>query len=156
MPKSNHILRAMACGQSFDLNIKYKFYFDLASRGYSDFNYLGIYKGKTIRYIGKTENIIEANLDKSKGLEVINSEFKVTQEQEKRLTEAIKESNNNGWSLSSGHRFFLLNEFCKTNFRKTSPGGMIRSKYFNLENYFDSVPNNMKELAEGLKTKTWK
>lgn len=41
-PKSNHVLRAMACGQSFDLNVKHKFYFDLASRGYSNFNYLGI------------------------------------------------------------------------------------------------------------------
>ncbi len=59
MPRSNHVLRAMACGQSYELNVKHKFYFDLASRGYSDFNYLGIYKWKSVLQIGIVENMIE-------------------------------------------------------------------------------------------------
>jgi len=155
MPKSNHVLRAMACGQSFDLNVKHKFYFDLASRGYSDFNYLGIYKWKSVRYIGKVENVIVANWDESDGLEILDKKFDITKDQENRLINAIKESIENGWGVDNNHRFFLLKEFEETDFNKTSPGGIFRVRFFNLEDYFDELPKNMKELAIQLKTKSW-
>ncbi|MCM8568557.1 hypothetical protein NE848_04155 [Gramella jeungdoensis] len=155
MPRSSHILRAMACGQSFDLNVKHKFYFDLASRGYSDFNYLGIYKWKSVRYIGKVENVIVANWDETEGLEVLDKKFDITKDQENRLIDAIKESIENGWGVDNDHRFFLLKDFEETDFNKTSPGGIFRVRFFNLEDYFDEVPKNMKELALQLKTKSW-
>lgn len=106
MKRSNHVLRAMACGQSYDLNIKHQFYFDLASRGYSHFNYLGIYRWKSVRYIGKVENMIEANWNEKDGLQIINSEHDVTKAQEERLIAAIKESIEKGWYINQGHRFF--------------------------------------------------
>ncbi len=82
MPKSKHMLRAMACGQSFNLNKKHQFYFDLASRGYSDFNYLGIYKNKSVKYIGCIDNIIEANwINSANKIEIKDSKFPVTEEQ---------------------------------------------------------------------------
>jgi hypothetical protein len=156
MPRSNHILRAMACGQSYDLNIKHKFYFDLASRGYSDFNYLGIYKWKSVRYIGKVENMIVADWNESDGLKIIDSKFDVTPEQEIRLIAAIKESLEKGWSVDYNHRFFLLNEFVETDFRKISPGGIFRVRYFNLENIIDEkVPDDMNAIADKLKLKSW-
>ncbi len=156
MPKSNHVLRAMACGQSFDLNIKYKFYFDLASRGYSDFNYLGIYKWKSVRYIGKVENMIVANWNETNGLEVFEQKFELTDDQKERLINAIKESYENGWGVESGHRFFLLKDFEQTDFAKTSPGGIFRVRYFNLEDYIEKVPKKMNEIAESLKLTSWK
>jgi len=155
MPRSSHVLRAMACGQSFDLNVKHQFYFDLASRGYSDFNYLGIYKWKSVRYIGLVENMIEADLDDSNGLKVKNSKFPVTDDQKERLIIAIKESVGNGWGISKDHRFFLLKDFIKTDFRKISPGGIFRVRYFNLEKVLDSMPENIETIAEELKAKTW-
>ncbi|WP_111309763.1 hypothetical protein [Confluentibacter sediminis] len=156
MPKSNHVLRAMACGQSFDLNVKYKFYFDLASRGYSDFNYLGIYKWKSVRYIGKVENMIVANWDETNGLEILEQKFELTNDQRERLINAIKESDENGWGVESEHRFFLLKDFEETDFGKTTPGGIFRVRYFNLEDYIGKVPKKMKEIAEMLKSKSWK
>lgn len=156
MPKSNHVLRAMACGQSYDLNVKHKFYFDLASRGYSDFNYLGIYKWKSVRYIGKVENMVVANWDEKSGLEVLEQKFELTVNQKERLINAIKESGENGWGVENGHRFFLLSDFVETNFKKSTPGGIFRVRYFNLEDYIEKVPNKMKDLAEVLKLKTWK
>lgn len=156
MPKSNHVLRAMACGQSFELNIKHKFYFDLASRGYSDFNYLGIYKWKSVRYIGKVENMIVANWDETNGLEILEQKFDLTDDQKERLINAIKESSENGWGVESGHRFFLLKDFEKTDFPKTTPGGIFRVRYFNLEDYIGKVPKKMEEIAEMLKSTSWK
>jgi hypothetical protein len=156
MPRSNHILRAMACGQSYNLNIKHQFYFDLASRGFSSFNYLGIYKGKSVRYIGKVENIITADWNPNDGLIIKSSKFDVTEKQKERLTEAIKDSFNEGWGVDQNHRFFLLKDFEKTDFKKKSPGGIFRVRYFNLENIFDQVPDNIKNIAEELETKNWK
>lgn len=156
MPRSNNILRAMACGQSYDINIKHQFYFDLASRGYSNFKYLGIYKWKSVRYIGLVENIIEANWDDINGLNIKNSKDTVTEEQKNRLIEAIKDSINEGWSVMKDHRFFLLSEFTPTDYRKTSPGGIFRVRYFNLENELEKVPNDIETIAEELITKTWK
>lgn len=156
MPRSNHILRAMACGQSFDLNIKHRFYFDLAHRGYSHFNYMGIYKGKSVRYIGKVENMILADWVENKGLTIKESKYEVTADQEERLLLAIKDSLEKGWRVDYNHRFFLLKEFEETDFKKTSPGGIFRDRYFNLEGVLDNVPEQMKAIAEELKTKEWK
>lgn len=156
MPKSNHVLRAMASGQSFDLNIKHQFYFDLASRGYSEFNYLGIYKWKSVRYIGCIENMIEANLTDANNLEVKNSKYTVTEEQKEKLIVAIKDSEEEGWNVSKDHRFFLLKDFTKTDYRKISPGGIFRVRYFNLEDILDNTPENTEEIAGALKEKTWK
>ncbi|PTM02893.1 MAG: hypothetical protein DA405_11965 [Bacteroidetes bacterium] len=156
MPRSNHILRAMACGQSFDLNIKHQFYFDLANRGYSNFNYLGIYKWKSVKYIGKVENMILADWDESKGLTIKDSKYDVTEDQEKRLISAIKESLDKGWGVDYDHRFFLLKDFEQTDFKKTSPGGIFRGRYVNLESVLEKVPNEMKKIADELKTRVWK
>lgn len=155
MPRSNNVLRAMACGQSYDLNVKHQFYFDLASRGYSDFNFLGIYKWKSVRHIGRIENMIQADWDEVNGLAVRNSKYPVTKEQEQKLIDAIKDSINEGWGVAKDHRFFLLSNFTKTDFKKTSPGGIFRVRFFNLENVLDEVPEDIKMIAERLKTKTW-
>lgn len=155
MHKSNHILRAMACGQSYDLNIKHEFYFDLASRGYSDFNYLGIYKWKTVSQIGHVENMIEADWDNATGLTVKSSKFPITKTQEDRLILAIKDSINEGWEIQTNHRFFLLKDFCQTNFQKTSPGGIFRVRFFNLENLIKPFPATIQLVADKLKTMTW-
>lgn len=156
MPKSNNVLRAMACGQSYDLNVKHQFYFDLASRGYSDFKFLGIYKWKSVRQIGLIENIIEADWDETNGLKVKKFKNQVTEDQKQRLIEAIKESINEGWGVGKDHTFFLLTNFTQTDFKKTSPGGIFRVRYFNLENELEKVPDDITEIAEQLKTKTWK
>jgi len=155
MPRSKHVLRAMACGQSFELNKKYQFYFDLASRGYREFNYLGIYKRKSVRYIGKIENEIEADWSSEKGLNIINAKFEVTEKQKEKLIEAIKDSLHNGWNIKEGHRFFMLKDFQETNFIKKSPGGIFRVRYFDLESILETIPKDFQELATSLKKYTW-
>lgn len=156
MPKNNNVLRAMACGQSYDLNVKHQFYFDLASRGYSDFKFLGIYKWKSVRHIGHVENMIEADWNEKNGLDVKNSTLPVTSEQAQRLVEAIKESTSEGWGVKKDHRFFLLKDFSDTDFKKTSPGGIFRVRFFNIEEILGEAPDDIKMIAEELKTKTWK
>lgn len=153
LPRDNNVLRAMACGHSYDLNVKYQLYFDLASRGYRDFKYLGIYKWKSVRHIGLVENIIEADWSEENScLEIKNSTHPVSKEQEQRLIGAIQSA---GWGIKTNHRFFLLSDFTDTDFQKTSPGGIFRVRYFDLESVLGEVPNDIKKIAGQLKTKTW-
>jgi hypothetical protein len=153
---SMHILRAMACGQSFDLNVKHQFYFDMADRGYSPFKYLGIYQNKSVRYIALVENIIDADWNESTGLELKNQKEEVTEKQKIRLSTAIQESLAEGWKIDKNHRFFLLKELTSTDYKKTSPGGIFRVRYFNLDDEFKKkVPETIKEVAVELTKRTW-
>ena len=54
IPDDGNWMRAIVAGkQSLEDNLKYDFYYDQASRGYSGHGYIGLYKGKSIRAIGK-------------------------------------------------------------------------------------------------------
>ena len=59
-------------------------------------------------------------------------------------------------NVEKDQRFFLLSDFTTIDFKKTSPGGIFRVRYFNLENVLENVPNDIKMIAEQLTTKTWK
>lgn len=156
LPLNKNVLRAMACGQSYELNIKHQFYFDLASRGYSNFNYLGIYKNKAVQYIARIENNIEADWDEVNGLSIKWSSSAVTENQKERLIVAIKESLDEEWYIDKDHRFFLLQDFTKTHFEKTSPGGIFRVRFFNLEDYIGKeIPKEITEIARLLENQTW-
>ncbi len=150
------LLRAMACGQSFDLNVKNEFYFDLADRGYSDFQYLGIYNQKAVHYIGEVENNIEADyIDDD--LELKSSTHPVTEDQKQRLLRSIKDTIDWGWdNVAVGHRFFLLKNFVSTYFKKTSKGGIFRVRYFDLSNELEEKDlKNTQTIADELSKRTW-
>jgi hypothetical protein len=151
----HHTLRAMACGQSFDLNVKHRFYFDDATRGYRPFAYLGIYSGKSVRYVGKVDNAIVADYSEQNGLHVIESDKELTVAQKDRLCQSIQESVEEGWRIQTGHRFLLLEDFHATDFRKTSPGGIFRVRYFNLKDILGTVPDGVSAIADQLRHKTW-
>ena len=155
LPQSNTMLRAMACGHSFDLNIKHRFYFDLAERGFTPFKYLGIYRWKAVKLIGLIENEIVADWSEECGLNIKQSRYPVNEEQKIRLIDAIKDSMEEGWDINFDHRFFLMSETFETDYRKTSPGGIFRVRYFNLEDIFDKVPGKLSNIAEQLRAKTW-
>ena len=150
-----HTLRAMACGQSFALNVKHEFYFDDATRGYRPFTYLGLYARKSVRYIGLVENVIVADLHPETGLTVIESDQEITKPQRERLIQSIKDSVKAGWQIQTGHRFFLLKDFCETDFKKTSPGGIFRVRYFNLKDVLGPNLGSTTDMADELRQKTW-
>ena len=39
---------------------------------------------------------------------------------------------------------------------RPSPGGIFRVRFFNLEDVLNEVPDDIKMIAEQLKTKSWK
>jgi hypothetical protein len=116
-----------------------------------------VYQKKSVTHIGLVENIIEADWNDKKGLSIKDSKKKVTLDQETRLSGAIRDSISKGWIIDTNHRFFLLKDLTETDFRKSSPGGIFRVRYFNLEDELGkNVPDDISQIAEKLKQVTWK
>ncbi len=59
-------MRMQLAGTTFDFNVAENVYYDGIDRGFSPHDYLGLYKQKSVRAIGKIEAIITAVLDEGK------------------------------------------------------------------------------------------
>lgn len=165
LPRKN-ILRVMACNASFNLNKEYAMYFDKAERGFSDFNYLGIYKNKSVHYIGKTEFELVVTHSEN-GEPIFSSKTKITTDQRLRAISTIKVCANTWPKVMNNHRFFFFekegdNGFSKTNFEKNTAYGIQRSKFFNLKSYFNKHLNleidestSVSYIAEKLNGRVW-
>lgn len=159
-----NILRIVPCNKSFELNKKYRLYFQPESRGYSNHQFTGIYITKEVKYIGKVNKVFLAELTKEGKLitEKISGEGEITTEEENRIISTIKEFPEiYGYGdISKGHIFFLFddNDFCPTKFKKTSKYGLLGSRLFDLKADLE-IENVEKlstlEIAEKLNDITW-
>ena len=159
-----NILRIVPCNKSFELNEKYHLYFQPESRGYSNHQFTGIYTAKEVKYIGKVNKVFLAELTKEGKLitEKISGNGEITTEEENRIISTIKEFPEiYGYGdISKGHIFFLFddNDFCPTEFKKTSKYGLLGSRFFDLK--LDLEIENVErlstlEIAEKLNDITW-
>jgi hypothetical protein len=61
-----------------------------------------------------------------------------------------------GWDLTTGTQFFLCDEMSDIMFRKSSPGGIMGHRYFDLREYLlEGVPDRLATIAERLGTSQW-
>ena len=159
-----NVFRIVPCNKSFELNEKYHLYFQPESRGYSNHQFTGIYTAKEVKYIGKVNKVFLAELTKEGKLitEKISGEGEITTEEENRIISTIKEFPEiYGYGdISKGHIFFLFddNDFCSTEFKKTSKYGLLGSRLFDLKADLE-IENVEKlstlEIAEKLNDITW-
>ena len=159
-----NILRIVPCNKSFELNKKYRLYFQPESRGYSNHQFTGIYTAKEVKYIGKVNKVFLAELTKEGKLitEKISGKGEITTEEENRIISTIKEFPEiYGYGdISKGHIFFLFddNDFCPTKFKKISKYGLLGSRLFDLKVNLE-IENVEKlstlEIAEKLNDITW-
>lgn len=146
-------MRYVPCGDTFDLNLQYNLYYMPEDRGYRSHKYLGIYKNKCIRAIGKIKKITCINADKNgENIEVTEGD-KLNDEEKKVLSEVIKEAYENyGHKVYKNHRFFITEKLYETEFKKTSKHGVLRARYHNLKEIFGKdLPDNVSVIADKLK-----
>lgn len=149
-------MRVVTCGWTFEDNMKYSLYYDLADRGYSEHGYIGIYKEKSVRGIGKIVNIVTADIVRGK-VKVIESQNPVSEEQLANIKDAaISGKQDFGWDINRDHKFFIVDKFYETDFKKKSKYPLIRSKFFNLKDLLktDKLPD-VQVIAEKLKHLDW-
>ena len=159
-----NVFRIVPCNKSFELNKKYRLYFQPESRGYSNHQFTGIYTAKEVKYIGRVNKVFLAELTKEGKLitEKTSGEGEITAEEENRIISTIKEFPEiYGYGdISKGHIFFLFddNDFCPTKFKKTSKYGLLGSRLFDLKVDLE-IENAEKlstlEIAEKLNDITW-
>ena len=159
-----NVFRIVPCNKSFKLNEKYHLYFQPESRGYSNHKFTGIYTTKEVKYIGKVNKVFLAELTKEGKLitEKISGNGEITSEEENKIINTIREFPKiYGYGdISKGHIFFLFdyNDFCPTEFKKTSKYGLLGSRLFDLK--VDLEIENVEklstlEIAEKLNDITW-
>lgn len=120
--------------------------------------YLGIYKEKSVQYIGSIDRVLRVDLETDGTLvcqdEAGNQET-ATPDEAKRIRLSIEMGKKqHQWELSHGYKFFLCSSLAATDYRKTSRGGIFGHRYLDLSVYI-TRGMSLAALAEVLKSKTW-
>jgi hypothetical protein len=158
LPRDKYTVFVPPCGQSFDENKAFRLYYFPVTWTRRNARYLGIYKDKCVQAIGDIAKVVACNVDvHARTVTVQPGGAKaVTAEEQERIIGASRVALERDWDLSLNHKFYLCDALVGTAFRKTSPGGIMGHRYFDLQEVLgDNVPDNIDELAERLKQHTW-
>jgi len=160
IPQHHFKMRAIVSGMSFDENIAHGIYYAPMSRNYSKHGYIGLYRDKSIRAIGKLTKVVQADYDfqKNKFIKLISIEGNsLTKEEESKLVQIMDSAKNtNGWDIYFDHQFFFVDQFHKTDYKKVTKYPIQRTKFFNLDEVLNckELPNT-KEIADELNSLSW-
>lgn len=146
-------MRAVAVGATFEENMTYNLYYDTATQGYTEHGYIGLYKDKEIKAVGKITNIIEADVIEGK-IEIKN-ETTITPQQTADILGVVKARLKLGNSIEKGETFFCVEKFYETSYKKTSPSGIMGKKFFNIKKITEQEIKSAEALAKALDGKTW-
>jgi len=161
---SNTKLRVVNATSSLIDNQKYNLYYCPVSYNLGFIEFFWLSSNKSVRYIGKILKIIDANnLDNETPSFVNFHGSDATTDEKFRIREAYKSALNfnEKWDISNNHRFYIVDKFEETDFKKTSKYIFQQSKIFELEDYINVEKNkslknlNSKQIADYLRNKTW-
>ncbi|PWM78826.1 MAG: hypothetical protein DBY32_04970 [Phascolarctobacterium sp.] len=158
-------MRLVLSGGTFEKNMEYGIYYHNQDRGYSEHKYIGLYKGKAVKAIGKVKNIVDACVITKNNI----TNFKavkgaIDKEIEEKIIKAISEGPNE--FDNENLRFFIVDKFYETEFKKTTPYAPMGSRMFDLlevindslpdGSKLDKLPDDTSKIAALLKNCSWK
>ena len=155
VPDSWKWMRVQLAGTTFDFNIRQKLYYDDIDRGFRAHDYLGLYKQKSVRAIGRITDIITAVLEEDGEITYSVEKGEIDDNKKRDIAIAIEDGKNYGYSLTKT-RFFFVDKFYETDFRKTTPRAPMGSRVFDLTQVMgvSELPDTS-VIAEKLKSITW-
>ena len=149
-------LRMQLAGKTFDFNVGSGVYYDNAERGFRAHDYLGLYKNKSVRAVGKIIARITA-IETENGIK-FNPEFgELTEERKELIKQAMADGVSYGYDLrTKEQRYFFVDKFYETDFKKITPGPSMGTRIFDLTQVLNTkdIPDAAM-LAEKLKELTW-
>ena len=149
-------MRMQLAGATFDFNIESNVYYDKAEHGFGAHDTLALYKNKSIRAIGKVIARITA-VETESGIKY-NAEFgDLTDERKSIIEKALSDGDSRGYDLRTiEHRYFFVDTFYKTDFKKITPRAPMGTRIFDLTQLLgtDTIPNT-EDLAQILINKSW-
>lgn len=152
-------MRVQLAGTTLDFNIASGVYYEKSERGFRAHDYLGLYHGKSVRAIGKVCARITA-IETENGLEYETEFGELTEERKNTIKEAIEDGYRYGYDLRTvRHRYFFVERFYETDFKKESKNAPMGSRVFDLSKILgieekSEIPTT-EELAKMLRRVTW-
>ena len=148
-------LRVQLAGTTFDFNIRENLYYDNIERGFRAHDYLGLYRNKSVKAIGKIQAIIIATRNNDGELEFRTERGIITDSHKEAIVRAIEDGKKYGYDLNS-QRYFFVDQFYETDFRKITPRAPMGSRIFDLTQILETekLPSP-DQLAKSLSEKTW-
>lgn len=143
-------------GKTFNFNIRENVYYDKAERGFKAHDYLGLYKDKSVRAIGKVCARILA-VEENGEMEYEAEFGDLTEDRKQTIVRAISDAKNYGYDIRTiKHRYFFVEQFVETDFKKFTPKAPMGPRNFDLSKILGvDEPPDIHEIAELLKDKTW-
>ena len=157
IPDGYKWMRAIVAGTTFQDNMDLDLFYDQESRNFSEHGYIGLYKDKSIRAIGKLKKTIIAVENNGSMTYRAESGAEPTADEIERINEAIRRADHYGYNLQTiSHRYFIVEKFYPMDFRKSSKNPIEKSKFFNLADMFGykTMPNT-DVIANDLNGRTW-
>lgn len=149
-------LRVQLAGKTFDFNIGSNLYYDDIDRGFRPHDYIGLYKEKSVRSIGRISDIITITTDDCGEIIYTAEKGNLTIEKKKQISNAIEDGKRYGYVLNAT-RFFFVERFYQTDFKKITPRAPMGSRVFDLTQLLetDKLPDDVEEIAKRLSEITW-
>lgn len=151
-------MRAVSVGTTLKQNLKYNLYY-MPRENYQAHKYLALYNKKAVHALGEIVCIADVTYDESSEQLVVDNVLlgELTEKQINDVKQVVIGTKKRfGFCIGSGHRFFFVEEFVETSFRKVSKHGLLSRKYFDLANIQGySAEMNLKEVAHALVNETW-
>ena len=158
------------CGVSFEQNRDYGIYHDQPERSKRFCQFLGCYKSKSVRLIGEVQAIFLGEFSEG-NIQVIEQMKLPWQSKRKTITDEMKKriialiQTPNYYDLKSRVvRYYVVDNFHKSDFMKQSKGGIQGHRYFDLDgpeglcSSLFSTPKadvSAEEVAKFLEGKNW-
>ncbi|MCD8118690.1 MAG: hypothetical protein LUE29_04285 [Lachnospiraceae bacterium] len=151
-------MRMQLAGTTLEFNARSGVYYDNIDRSFRAHDYLGLYSNKTVRYIGKvTARVLAVESDRGIQFEIEYGEL--TEERKEKIALAIADGDNYGYNLhTEKHRYFFVDQFYETDFKKSTSRAPMGSRIFDLSQILgadrDTMPDTA-EIAERLRKEIW-
>ena len=156
LPDRREWLRIVPCGTTYDLNKQWHVYYQPAERSYSAHNYIGIYKQKAVRLLGRVAATYDRKVAANGQIELTFINGTDTPMFRQRIEGMVVDSNQKlGWDLKNDTRFFCANELLSTDFVKTSWGGIQGARFWDISEQVKEAATDEK-LAALLCQQQWK
>lgn len=152
-------MKAFPAWKTFAFNVANNIYYHRMDRHDSPHRYLGLYANKSVRAVGEVEHIVSA-AESSDGLTYVveYGEFKgqePPQWMKDKINAAIEYGRDSGAVLDS-ERYFFVDKFHETDFRKATKYPPRGARIFNLQELIGiNEQISSEELSNQIKGKTW-
>jgi hypothetical protein len=137
VPRDDQFMVAMLTGTSWRENLAHGVYYEPVDRSpkWRQAAFLGLYHDKCVSHVGRIVAAVSAIQDEAGKITFDDPEMGTIDDSRRQSVRDVIEAAQAYYPglESSRHRYYLVDKFSPTEFRKATPGGMMGHRYFDIE-----------------------